>query len=557
MLLLILWWIWYYSYNKYALLEKNTLIANSGAKSNFTAVKKYLVKNFNWKYPIPSWDIILLDNTNQLIHLEDRNTPLNKIKNLSVIQWTTCDILKNDKKFDKINYDSRFTIKDKNTKKILFKRCFSYSVTKDRKYFQIWTIENKNWKYVSKIEWNSKKNMIKSYDSDVLVKNNSDIFLPYSPNSLSPILKVANLWDSQLKLKIYDKLNDTTKEIKVKNGNNVLLTWDVNWKYDITLKWYIKDKTNIKFISTDWSIVYIKWDKKNWKVDFSLKNYKIWWENLDYFTVTWRFIASIVKLSSDKNMTVNKNWVTLVIRWTKFTINADDDNFDTFLSLWHIVQKLWNQNIDITLQNAFSLLENNKIVQDLKKIKQLAWFTVYSDVVNMPKYTYDVNNNSWFSDILSGISSIKRYSINYKNWQKIWIVKMKLTKSIKDILKMNKSKFNLNWYKFEWKWSDMVYSNIVNTICKSQKYNAWLDISKIHYLLKTSNGLLKFNLISDIKEKLWNMWNYVVLTSRKYDKRENSSRLWFNSITNSIDTIWLHSLKLRWYDTVLFACDEN
>jgi len=79
---------------------------------------------------VPTGDLILLDKTKDLIHLEDRNIPLDKIKDLYIIQATTCDILKDDEAFQKIAFDPNNSLGK-------IKRCFTYAITADRKNFQI------------------------------------------------------------------------------------------------------------------------------------------------------------------------------------------------------------------------------------------------------------------------------------------------------------------------------------------------------------------------------------------------------------------------------------
>jgi hypothetical protein len=61
------------------------------------------------------------------------------------------------------------------------------------------------------------------------------------------------------------------------------------------------------------------------------------------------------------------------------------------------------------------LIKNNKLVNDLQKVKQLTSFTVLNDVVNNPTWKYSVIDNKGLSDILSGAKSIKKYNISYEN----------------------------------------------------------------------------------------------------------------------------------------------
>ena len=517
-ILLLVLWIMFYSYRAYEDANHDISQKNNLAIANFKSVENYLEKHYKWNYPVPSWDLILLDKTKKMIHLTNRNTPLNQIKNLSIIQWTTCQILKNDKKFNQINYDPRFSIIDKKTKKVLFKKCFTYSVTKDRKHFQIWSLTKND---LAMLAWDLTKSITKSYDSPVLVKNWSEDFLPYSATKLSPVVEVKNLWNSKLTINVSN--DDVDRNIVVKNGVNQLLTWNISWKYNISITWTVWKNTQIKFVSTDGSIVYIRWDKNTHKVNFALKNYSVNWNKLNYFVETWRFIASIVKLWPDKNMSVNHNWTTLVIRWTKFTIDANKNTFDTFLSLWHIVQKIWNQSVDLTMQRWFSLLKNNHLVKDMEKIKQLAWFTIYSDILNQNVWEPRI---FWTSHNLTWINRKRIPIISYNDWQNFSVIKLTKQGFIDKINKnfeQNKSKYfkECNWKNGCVKL--MKYKDAVNNICENLNLWKWIDITKLYYILK-NNWLKKFSnwkywysfsLNKTIAESLNITNNTILLTSRE------------------------------------------
>jgi len=568
-ILVLIMWVFFVSYQVY---EGKLAAATQKAKlaiSNFGSVKSYLLKHYKGNYPVPSWDLILLDKTKKMIHLVNRNTPLNKIKNLYAIQWTTCDILKNDKKFDKINYDPRFSIINKKTKKVLFKRCFTYSVTKDRKHFQIWTLYKKKWwDYVARLDSDVKmKSMTKSYNFPILVENWSNNFLPYASMKLSPMVEVKNIWNFKVTVNVSWDTND--REFLLKKWLNKILTWDISWKYNISITWKVGKNTQIKFIWIDGSIIYIRWDKQTWKVNFALKDYSVNWDKLNYFVETWRFIASIIRLWPDKNMSVNHDWTTLVIRWTKFTIDANKTTFDTFLSLWHIVQKIWDQSVDLTMQRWFSLLKNNKFVKDVEKIKQLVWFTLYSNILNQNVWgpnIYGTSNN------LTGI--LKNFPmISYDDWQKFSVIKLtpkQFSNNAKKMYKINSKKKKNEWIKeCNWKtWCITLkqFENRDNSdMCKY--YHLWhtIDTTKLYYVLK--NDWLKnfknshdkrylrytFNLDKTIKNRLKIKKDDIIITSRKPSvvskwKIGNgyieSQRIDYKMINNTLDTLTLQNLIL-------------
>jgi len=563
-ILIVFWWIWFLGYALYA-WKKNLDVENSKqtkVENNFLAVKNYLIKNYKWNYPIPSWNIILLDKTKMMIHLSDRNTPLSKIKKLYVIQWTTCDILKNDKEFQKINYDPIHSIKSGN--KIIFKRCFTYSVTADRKNFQIGTIKTINGKAQAQLVWTIDESITRSYSSPRLVKNGGFVDLPY-PAKVSPVVIVHNLWNQKLQARVENLLLWETKNINLHEGVNYLLS-DIG-KYNIKILWIVKNPlTKIDFVDVDGDLIHLQGNSKNHLLSFEVKDYQLKWKKKNYFIQTGKFLAEVLKLSPDTNMTVSHNWTTLVIRGTKFTVEADKNDFDTFLSLGHIIQIVWWKQIDLTLQHAFSLIKDSKLVENLKKIKKLVSFSVLSDVINNPKWKYEIKNNP-LTSILTGIQSIKRFNIDYDNWQKITLVKVDLSSwsnKFDKILKENKNRLWLSKImqtieKDNGRWSDRLYKNLVSSVCKSTNSLRWLDVSKLWYLLSEDKNIIwKLDLKSDIADSIWLNKNFVILTSRHYNG-QNSVVIWYDSN----DKLWVRTINLKWlnYDdnvnTVVFACDDS
>ena len=524
--------------------------------TNFEKTKNYLLKHYQGNYPIPTGDLILLDDTKTMIHLSDRNIPLNKIKNLYVIQATTCDILKNDKQFQSVAYDEINSLWK-------LHRCFTYAVTADRKNFQIWTIINKNGEYVAKLDGTIKDSITRSYDSPRLVKNNSSIDLPYPPK-LSPVVIVDNLWKSKLYAQIINNSTFEKKKISLHGWTNYLLSSP--GKYDIKIYGKLSPTTQAKFVDVVGDIVNLQWDKSG-KLVFEVKDYEIKWKKKSYLASAGRFVAEVLKLAPDTDMKVSHKNTTLVIRWTKFTVSADDENFDTFLTLGHIVQLLNWQKIDLTLQKAFSLIKNNKLVNDLQKVKQLTSFTVVNDVVNNPKWNFSVMHNTSLNDILSGAKSIKKYKISYENWQKISLIVIDLPNEndkLKKILQANKNKLGLTEVykqieKDHGKGAARVYKNLVNNICKANLSKKWLDISKLWYLLTLDKDRIwKLNLKSTIAEKLNLNNDYVILTSRHYNWQD-SQVLGYSPK----DKYWVRTISL-WalnYDKevskLVVACNDN
>jgi len=548
-LLLWIFWVFFYSYIEFWQQENKKKENVKVAIDNFQKVYDYLQKNYDWEYPIPDWDLILLDNHNSIIHLEDRKTPLKNIENLSIIQWTTCDILKDDNYFQDINYDKRFSILDKN-QKILHKKCFTYVVTKDQKNFQIWTvIEAENGWYKSLLNWNIKKSITKSYNSYSFVKDDSSDFLPYYPWNISPIALLKNKQNSSIEINV-KPFNEKEYTIRLKEWDNIILSWDVS-SYDIEIIWDLDKQSNLSFIDTNGSIIYIS-PQENWsKIDFKIKDYSINDKNINYFVETWRFIANIVKLSNDKNMEVKKGGITLVIRWTKFTIISWNDSFDTFLNIWHIVQKFDWKDINLTLESAFSFILWDKVIDDIQKVKELAWFTVFNDIKTNEKYEMKIDNEN---SNITWSYEFKKYQFSYENWQKIGLVIFDDPPKFLDYIKRNKE---LLWITPDITKDVEYYKNIVNQICVSNNLRRWLDITKLYYMLDNNlNTLNSFVLKNDIKSELWLIKNdYVLFTLRKYNW-QYSSRLAYNSETNTIDSYNFARLSTtNKIKKIIFACD--
>lgn len=553
LILFSIFWIFFYSAKKALINKEDILKKDKLAFNNFNTTKDFLEKKYQWHYPIPKWDLILLDKHYSLIHLADRKTPLNQITDLAVIQWTTCDILKDNQNFQEKNYDPRFSIIKKDWT-IVYKRCFTYSVTKDQKYFQLWTVlTKKNWKFIAYLDWNKGSSIIKSYNTPALVEKNSEDFLPYPPSKISPIVILKNKWNSSIKVKV-EPNDNRSYSFTLKEWNNYILSWDSS-RYDIDIIWSITDNANLEFVDTNGSIVYISPQKDSHQVDFKIKNYSINTKKIDYFVETWRFLLSIVKLWDDKDMTVNKDDVTLVIRWTKFTIDTWKDSFNTFLSLWHIIEKIKWQTVNLTLQNAFSLIKNNEIFKDIEKIKELASFTVYNDIkIN---YNYKANIyllNTLPVDLTWVYNKFKWYKLSYKNWQEIWLIIFSDPLHFLDYIKKNKKSLNIKW---PIKRDIDYYKDLVNDICKMHAHWKWLDLSKLYYVLNnTSNTLNWFSLKDNIKSSLWlNENDYILFTSRKYNW-QYSSRLAYNSKTHTIDSYNFARLSTD-HDVkkIIFACD--
>lgn len=539
-----------YSYWSYTNLNSNKKDKIVKSINNFYKVKDFLEKYYDGKYPIPEWDLVLLDKNLELIHLEDRSKNLNQIKDLYVIQWTTCNILKDSKEFNKINYDSRFSLVSEDWD-IFNKRCFSYSVTKDQKDYQIWTILKEGWVYETILEWRFKdKSIIKSYDSSVLVQKESNNFLPYPWEHLSPILQVKDVSNTDLEVKVVPK-NWKDYNLDLKDWNNVLFSWN-DMSYDIEIIWKLKNNNNLKLVNTNGNVIYINWDK-NWNVDFKIENFWLNSNNIDYFVETWRFIANIVKLEDKKNINVKKDWVTLVVRWTKFWVSSIDKEFHTYLSIWSLINKIWNQRYEMSLDGrSFTNIVKNRLVDDINKSNELLVYSIWNDIkINKYNLRHKLRD---FKDLDANFTSVSftgtdRFEFTYENEEILWAVKFKNDWTFIDKI-TNQIEFENEPIK-----KSKIYSGIVNKYCLNSNLNNWLDTSKFSYLFENIWWDDLFELKDEIEEGLSVDGDYIVFSSRTYNNQD-SIRFGYNSKNKRIETYNFNNLKYQDIDNIIFLCDK-
>ncbi len=331
-----------------------------------------LEKKYKDNYPLPKGNIVLLDNDLKQIHLENKDVSLDKVDNLYVIQWNTC-FLKNDAIFSNIYFDKEFSIKEN-------KKCFAYSVTKDRKKFQIWAVVYKNWKYVAYIVWNTKWSIIKDIYSNNLVKNWSSEYLPYIPAYNNKVFVKWLKWSGELivsYLGIEKKYN--LKDIK----DGIYLPEKV---VDEVKDLWLKLKWNnglVKVVFADGNIVYLNNKNSNNDASIYIKDFTYNWEKTKLSVVNklWKIVYNMVKISNDSNIELSDNiWNVLTIRWTKFSLDLLEKDVAYYLE-----------------EGSLEIFNEDNVKYLLDKTNKLLWLA--EDKINK---IYDLWENKWrVSDLLS------------------------------------------------------------------------------------------------------------------------------------------------------------
>lgn len=502
-IILILWLLILFLIRRWRNVELSEKKLNETNLSNTNYLKDYLIKNYNWEFPYPKWDLTLLDKNLKQIHLEDKSINLESIDNLYIIQWTLGSLDISDQKFNQNTYDKRYSIWEN-------KRYYTYSVTKDKKYFQIWTISKENDINKAYLVGNTTWSIIKDIESNALVENNSTIHLPYLPTTnnkykislidwkidnfeikedANPLIKKTNdeikkwlflpLWDSINELELTAKWKNYIYKITYPNGNIQMVSPNKNW--DSSLKLSFKSdgiSSNVSIVNTLWKIAY--------------NMVKIWND-------------SQYQLQDDK-------WWVLVIRWTQFSLDIDEETTNTFLIQWTINLTKNNENYLLTINNNIAWFNKADQYLDMFKfpdrLKKLYSYWVAMDIfLNPPiNHTISINKNIDFKQN-SGL-----LYINQSNKIRIgWIY---------DIKNWDYEKYL--WIKIDWYfWNefaiqlakDRKYANeIINEICQwltNKQTILFKDISSFIAIDKINDENITFKLNKSIWEKI-NLNNYII-----------------------------------------------
>ncbi len=316
---IILWVIWFSIYN-YKISEINDIKKNDIIINQISTAKSIIEKL--WNIPIPWWT---------LIFYKKDWTIWNK-QNYDIVWWLLCW-----KQFTNIWIDNKEPFHDK---------CYKYSITKNKKEFQIWAvILEKQWIYKSILTWNIDHSITKDYIENKLVINNSNDLFPYNPNTKYISAKFMNIdIDNNWKLLVINsnwKINKISKENFDKYHINPLDT--------IYMKWD-NSSAKIKFENED--IIELKWDsiiklKENEINDNNTKNNIFW--------LIWKTTYNLYDKENEANLDTPMQ--TIAIRWDILWWMANIKNGSYNINIWENNKSKiisWNQNLDMILdENNF------------------------------------------------------------------------------------------------------------------------------------------------------------------------------------------------------------
>lgn len=497
---------WFFDYRKQQDINKTNL-------QNISQISNYLNIFYKDNYPYPAWDLVLLDKNLSQIHLEDKTLPLERVSNLYVIQWTTCWIESDSKEFNNSNFDVRFSTWEN-------KKCFSYSVTKDKKYYQLWAVLDKWGTYVAYITWNINNSITKDYNSNNTVINWKSNYLPYLPSFNNKILlriikwawKVNILEDPlpmQIKWKpLFSSVVSVSKAFepfKDKYSQNIRDWWlllpILDSSKDIELS-FSGNKFAFELIYPNGNMQFIT-PNKNWEAKVQVKWFEYNWINskISIFNLIWKIAYNLVKLSDDSNYSIyDDKWVTLTIRWTKFAMDIDESGTSTSLVEWKISIRNWLDNYIVDQSNSFIWFDSNKNYIDLFKVPEkliwVSWLWVALDILLNKPNTFEVRNSnislSWetFNYFLSNNKDIKLTSSNDIVWNGI----------------DRYSLFTFDWY-FDDNFAISLVQNrykandLFNDICKENWFNSSLDIWQAYKFLwinELSDENISFSINKDL-----------------------------------------------------------
>lgn len=362
----LFWILWSVMYLAFTVYNKNMKSIQQKIKtdSSVSYIVSYLDNNFQWNYPYPQWDLILMDKNFNQIHLEDRSIPLSDITDLHIIQWNVCNIWISDSEFLSRWVDEKYSVGEN-------KRCYSYSVTKDHKFFQIWKIDYTNFENVASLLWNSDISITRDYQSMNLVQNWSKAFLPYPPYKNNKFSIKLLKWD-------YDSLSILENDLEMKYDLSNINNWvtfpqeDIWEKVKILVKW---NDFVLQITDPKWNLITLSPDDE-WNAVTEITNFDFAWSktDVDFVNMVWKYVFNLTKMSDSSNYTVSEmnGWV-LVIRWTKFVLDISPKYTYAYLWQWRIEYKSsWNS-------------------YELKKNLSTIWFDNNRKLVNL----FDKNNDLW------------------------------------------------------------------------------------------------------------------------------------------------------------------
>lgn len=471
---------------------------------NMEEIERIIKDYYKWNYPYPKWDLILVDNNNEQIHLEWKRD-LTTLKNLKFVQGSLCGLWLDNIQFQELRKWTSYSVWEN-------VRCFSYSVTADKKNFQIW------WVIPSKREaillWNSKESITKDYLSNHIVENRSKKYLPYAPTVNSKIIfKKVNWEDADIVFEsdLWEMTIWQEELLKIKWEWLSLPLWDIpieNLKISIDWNNYL-----YAIVYPNWNINYL-WPNSEWLSEILIEEFKYDWVNSESTVVNslWKIFYNLVSLSEESDYQIYwSNGSVITIRWTKFLLDLEKDFQCAYLSEWKI---------------NFKFQQNQYIVDWLNSLLWLKWWSDIISSINLAKEFYEIT--SWMYsisvavDILTNsvFQFIDDFTISELEWNAIRLINT-----------FNEEIEFVDWKVFSWGGENMMlyfswyfddnfaikfmelrrndkYKNwfvnnnvsdindLINNVCRDNGYEKMIWLDEAYKLLRIDNINLSENIIN-------------------------------------------------------------
>ncbi|MEF2175555.1 MAG: hypothetical protein V3575_03720 [Candidatus Absconditabacteria bacterium] len=492
--------------------------------SSISYIVSYLNNNFQGNYPYPQGDLILMDKNFNQIHLEDRSIPLSNIPDLYIIQGNVCNIGVSDETFLSRGVDEKFSVGEN-------KRCYSYSVTKDRQVFQIGKIDYVNFEHVASLLGNSEVSITRDFQSMNLVENGGKHFLPYPPykNNKFTIKLLKGDYES---LKFFENDLEMNYDLSSINDGVVFPQEDIGEKVRIEVNGkdfilQITDpKGNLVTLSPD--------DEGSAVTEISNFDFAGNKTDVDFVNMVGKYVFNLTKMSDSSNYTVSEmNGGVLVIRGTKFVLDVSPKYSYTYLGQGKIEYKAAGNSFELNKDISAIGFDSNRQLVNLftmnNDLGRLYGYSVAMDSLIKLPVSFNLNpessiaeKNQLLKDKL-GMINIGTYNINeYGDFYKLSVFSGSFAPSLAVDLVTNRE----------------YITDILNSYCDSSLLDLTDAYKFINYLGTSKNDEGKDKLQFALNSGLLSVVNGKYLipfnNSDERAKAQNTNLTSFNNHTGDI-----------------------
>lgn len=478
---------------------------------NVWYIVKYLEQQYKDNYPYPKWDMILMDKSFHQIHLQDYSKPIESIDKVYVIQWNLCQLDIDSVEFDIRKYDTRYSTWE-NIK------CFSYSVLKDRTWFQIWSIKTSWDKIVAKLDGNIKYSITKDFQSTNMVIDWWYQYLPYAPFYNTKIKLKLLEWESKL------SINTAIWPLILPDWYEEFIKWE--WldiprnetqlrDYNISFEW---KQFLYKLIYPNGNIMIIA-PSRSGKAEVTINSFDYDWiySQTSVWDTVWKVVYSLVKMSDQSNYQItNKQWWVITIRWTKFVTDNDPELRATYLSEWEIQYKHWSTEFILDSVNNVLWIDLEQNVVDL--------FSYSNKLTSL--YAYGVATDFVLNPVVEFTTELSKIKLKWKSYNYISSKNWFQQKNSYDLIDKTKQKILfiiLDWY-FKSDFAITLVTNRMNindefdSICLENWYKSMLSLTDAYKLLRLKSllpNMIEFStnlslnkLFAGITDYIMIIWNH-------------------------------------------------